>query len=126
MIILFNNIIYNYPYVVAIILILVGIYILVMERNLIRKIVGLNIMQSGIILFYVIIGKIKDGVPPVYSPTKGMEVYSNPTPHVLMLTAIVVGIATSSLAYSFIYIIYKRYNSIDEYEIVKINRSEEK
>ena len=116
----FNLIIINYPYIVSFLMVMIGFYILLIEKNLIKKVVGLNLLQGGIIVFYVLIGKIKDGVPPIYNKAL-KETYSNPIPHVLMLTAIVVGIATTSLACAFIYRIYKNYNTLDEQEIIAMN-----
>jgi multicomponent Na+:H+ antiporter subunit C len=120
----FSNILSNYPYIFALLMIMTGFYVLIIEKNLIKKVIGVNLIQGGIIIFYVIIGKIKDGVPPVANVDGITEVYSNPTPHVLMLTAIVVGVATTSLACALIFIIYKKYGTINETELLKINEAE--
>ncbi len=112
-----NILITNYPYLIAFLMFLVGFYILLIEKNLIKKIIGLNLVQGAVIVFYILIAKIDGGVAPIYNEG-AQEVYSNPLPHVLMLTAIVVGIATTSLACALIYRIYKDYGSINEDEII--------
>ena len=99
----FSNILSNYPYIFALIMIMTGFYVLIIEKNLIKKVIGVNLIQGGIIVFYVIIGKVRGGLPPIANVDGVAEVYSNPTPHVLMLTAIVVGVATTSLACALIF-----------------------
>lgn len=120
----FINIIYNYPYAISFILLVVGIFIIVNSKNLIMKIVGLNIFQSAVILFFIIIAKIDNAIPPVVTEHTTKQL-SNPTPHVLMLTAIVVSIATTALAYSIILIIYRQYHTINEDVITKHMNNEE-
>jgi multicomponent Na+:H+ antiporter subunit C len=115
-----NIAVQNYPYIVAFIMIMVGLYVLITNKNLIKKVLGLNLLQGGIIVFYIIIAKIDNALPPIYN-SKLQETYSNPLPHVLMLTAIVVGIATTSLACALMYRIYQNYGTLDESEIIKIN-----
>ncbi|MDR0484444.1 MAG: cation:proton antiporter subunit C [Alphaproteobacteria bacterium] len=120
------NILSNYPYIFAVAMIIIGIYILMIEKNLIKKVIGMNLMQGGIILFFVAISKIRGGIPPIYDIEKNQEViYSNPLPHVLMLTAIVVGVAVTAVACALIYIIYKNYGTINEAELSIINEKED-
>ncbi|MDR2008054.1 MAG: cation:proton antiporter subunit C [Alphaproteobacteria bacterium] len=121
----FSTILSNYPYIIAALMIVAGLYILMIEQNLIKKIIGMNIMQGGIIIFFVLIGKIRDGLPPVYNPNNPSELLSNPLPHVLMLTAIVVGIAVTAVACSLIYIVYRRYGTINERELAIINKQDD-
>jgi multicomponent Na+:H+ antiporter subunit C len=82
---------------------------------LIKKIVGLNIFQVSVFLFYISMGKIKGGTAPILAD--GIEIYSNPLPHVLILTAIVVGVATSALALALTVRIQDAYGTIEEDEI---------
>ena len=77
-----------------------------------------QIFQAGVILFYVTLGKVEDGTAPILTGKAG-EVYSNPVPHVLMLTAIVVGIATTALALALVVRLHEAYGSIEEDEIRK-------
>jgi multicomponent Na+:H+ antiporter subunit C len=96
-------------------LLMTGLYVVVAKGNLVKKVIGLNIFQVGVIMFYVSMGKIAGGSAPIAA--EGVEVYSNPLPHVLMLTAIVVGVATTALALSFVVRIHEDYGTIEEDEI---------
>ena len=102
-------------YILDISLFIIGLLIIVRETNLIKKVIGLNIFQASVFIFYLIISKVDDGVPPII--TEGYKIYSNPLPHVLILTAIVVGIATTSLALALIIKIKKEYKKIEEDEL---------
>lgn len=105
-----------YNYWMVIVLLMLGLYVLMAERNLVKKIIGLNIFQVAVIMFYITIGKIRGGTAPIYvdDPTAA---YSSPVPHVLMLTAIVVGIATTALALALVVRIHEEFDSIEEDEI---------
>ena len=83
-------------YWIFIFLMMVGFYVLISHGNLVKKIVGLNIFQTSVFIFYISMGKIRGGTAPLLM--EGDVVYSNPLPHVLILTAIVVGVATTALA----------------------------
>ena len=114
-------------YWLFIILMMTGLYIVVARSNLVKKLVGLNIFQVSVFMFYISIGKITGGTAPIFpSTTQGKLkvdpeiVYSNPLPHVLILTAIVVGIATTSLALALIVRIREEYNTIDEAGLAEI------
>ncbi len=102
-------------YWLFIILMMTGFYIVVSRGNLIKKIIGLNLFQTSVFLFYISIGKVSGGTAPIL-PMKlkvdDFSVYSNPLPHVLILTAIVVGVATTALGLSLIIRIKEAYNSI--------------
>ena len=102
-------------YWIFIFLMMVGFYILISRGNLIKKIVGLNIFQTSVFILYISMGKIQGGTAPIL--TEGDVVYSNPLPHVLILTAIVVGIATTAVGLSLIVRIYEAYGTIEEDEI---------
>ena len=105
-----------YNYWMVIVLLMAGLYVLMSKHNLVKKIIGLNIFQAGVILFYVTLAKVEGGTAPVLTGESG-EVYSNPVPHVLMLTAIVVGIATTALALALVVRLHEAYGSIEEDEI---------
>ena len=104
---------FNYWVVIA--LMMVSLYIIIAQSNLIKKIIGLNIFQTSIFIFYISVGKIEGGSAPILDDA--VSVYSNPLPHVLILTAIVVGIATTALALSLIVRIKEAYDTIEENEI---------
>ncbi len=99
----------------AVVLLMTGLYIVMTRGNLIKKVVGLNIVQTAVFLLYISIGYVEDGTAPIV--LEGAARYSNPLPHVLILTAIVVSVATTSLALALIVRIREAYGSIEEDEI---------
>jgi len=118
-----------FNYWAVIVLMMVGFYTLIARGNLIKKLIGLNIFQTSVIMMYISFGKIAGGTAPILIETEHGEgaaegaeaaagiVYSNPIPHVLMLTAIVVGVATLALGLSFVVRIKEEYGTIEEDEI---------
>jgi multicomponent Na+:H+ antiporter subunit C len=108
-----------FNYVIVIVLMMVGFYILISQGNLVKKVVGLNLFQTSVIIFYVSTAKIVGGTAPILvgdSQASGI-LYSNPLPHVLMLTAIVVGVATMSLAFALVVRVQEAYGTIEDDEI---------
>ena len=105
-------------FVLDIVLLLIGLFIIIRETNLIKKVIGLNIFQASVFIFYLIISKVENGIPPILIGADA--IYSNPLPHVLILTAIVVGIATTSLALALIVRIKKKHKTIEEDELDEI------
>jgi multicomponent Na+:H+ antiporter subunit C len=116
----------HYSYVLTIALICVGLYGVMFKRNLVKKAIGLSILQAAIVLFWVSIATKWDATKwsatvPVRDPsipTEEVANYMNPLPHTLMLTAIVVGVATLGVGFALMILIYKRYESLDEQEIL--------
>ena len=104
-----------FNYWVVIVLMMMGFYIVIAQHNLVKKIVGLNIFQVSVFLFYISMSKVKGGTAPILG--EGIEIYSNPLPHVLILTAIVVGVATTALGLALAVRIHNAYGSIEEDEI---------
>ena len=105
------------------VLMMTGLYIVVAKGNLIKKIVGLNLFQTAVFMFYISLGKVTGGTAPIFPVDMEIDptvVYSNPLPHVLILTAIVVRIATTSLGLALIVRIREEYDTIEEDEILKI------
>jgi multicomponent Na+:H+ antiporter subunit C len=90
--------------------------------NLIKKIIGLSLFQTSIFFLYITMGKVTGGSAPIF--TDGVEVYSNPLPHVLILTAIVVGVATTAVALALIVRIHENFGTIEEDEIKTIEQLE--
>ena len=117
-----------YNYWAVIILMMGGFYIMIARHNLIKKIIGLSIFQTGIFYFYISLGKIDGGTAPIIVndiATGGNPViYSNPLPHVLILTAIVVGVATMAVGLALIVRIHEYYGSIEEDEIKVMENKE--
>ena len=122
------NFIYGHlPYWLFIILMLSGLFIVVSRGNLIKKIVGLNIFQTSVFMFYISIGKLKGGTAPILldkSVNDSAVIYSNPLPHVLILTAIVVGIATTALGLALIIKIREEYDTVEEDDIQKMDQKD--
>ena len=113
-----------FNYWVVIFLMMTGFYLVIAQGNLIKKVVGLNVFQVSVFVFYISMSKIEGGTAPILAD--GIEVYSNPLPHVLILTAIVVGVATTSLALALIVRINKAYGTIEEDEILALEREQER
>jgi len=109
------NVIENINYWIAVSLLITGVYIVIARGNLVKKLVGLSIFQTSVYLIYISPGKILGGTAPIIAP--GFTVYSNPLPHVLILTAIVVGVATLALGLAIVVRINEAYGTIEEDEI---------
>ena len=122
------NFIYGHlPYWLFIILMLSGLFIVVSRGNLIKKIVGLNIFQTSVFMFYISIGKMKGGTAPILldkTANISAVIYSNPLPHVLILTAIVVGIATTALGLALIIKIREEYDTVEEDDIQTMDQKD--
>jgi len=127
-----STVVANYNYWIYIILMMIGLYAIIAKNNLVKKIVGMNIFQTAIILFYVSIGAKKGATIPIlehghnghgYNVVHAID-YVNPLPHVLMLTAIVVGVATLGVALALAIRVYNRYNTLEEDEILAQIREE--
>jgi multicomponent Na+:H+ antiporter subunit C len=113
-------------YWVIIVLMMIGLYVVIARDALVKKVMGLNIFQVSVILFYVSMGKVDGGTAPIIPEGNPQGViYSNPVPHVLMLTAIVVGIATTALALALVVRIKESYGTIEEDEILRADQQEE-
>lgn len=104
-----------YNYWIVIVLMMTGFYVVIARDNLIKKLIGLNIFQTSVFILYITMGKVEGGTAPIVA--KGALIYSNPLPHVLILTAIVVGVATTALGLALVVRIREAYGSIEEKEI---------
>lgn len=137
---MFSVLFEQYNYAVVIILMMTGLYVVFASRNLIKKLVGLSIFQTSVFLLYITIGKVAGGQPPIvvdshgddhasldpvlvaaggekaagYAASHSEVLYSNPLPHVLILTAIVVGVATLAIGLSLVVRIREVYGTIEE------------
>ncbi len=116
----------HWIYWAVVVLMMVGLYTVISRNNLVKKIMGLNLFQVSVIMFYISMGKVRGGTAPIV-PTHGGEdiVYSNPLPHVLMLTAIVVGVAVTALGLALVVRIQEAYGTVEEDEIVELDRNRE-
>ena len=97
-------------------LMMIGLFLVIGRKNFLKKIVGLAIFQTSVFLLYITFGKIKGGTPPILNESID-TIYSNPLPHVLILTAIVVGVATTALGLSLVLRINSEYGSIEEDDV---------
>ena len=104
-------------YLIVILLMMIGLFIVISHQNLVKKLVGLSIFQTSVFLFYITLGRVSGGTAPILT-TAPDTVYSNPLAHVLILTAIVVGVATLALGLALILRINDAFGSIEEDEIL--------
>lgn len=110
-----DDIVSHHNYFATIILMLAGLYIVIASGNMIKKLAGLSLFQTSVYLLYLSPAKIVGGTAPILDDR--FQLYSNPLPHVLILTAIVVGISTISLGLAIVVRIYEVYGTIEEDEI---------
>ncbi|MFQ5545190.1 MAG: cation:proton antiporter subunit C [Acidiferrobacterales bacterium] len=110
-----------YNYWIVIFLMMAGFYVVISRGNLVKKIVGLNLFQTAVFILYISMSKVQGGTPPIIAA--GLSVYSNPLPHVLILTAIVVGVATIALGLALVVRINEAYGSVEEDDIQRRDKS---
>lgn len=103
-----------YNYWIVVFLMMAGFYTVISASNLVKKVVGLNIFQTSVFMLYITMGKVSGGTAPILA--EGVTQYSNPLPHVLILTAIVVGVATTAVGLSLIVRIKRAYGTVEENE----------
>ena len=113
----------HYSYWVTMFLMITGLYIVIARGNLVKKLIGLGIFQTSVYLLYIAPGKLIGGTAPIVAAS--FSTYSNPLPHVLILTAIVVGVATLALGLAIVVRIREAYDSIEEDEILEKDQAGE-
>jgi multicomponent Na+:H+ antiporter subunit C len=113
----------HYGYWIAVFLMIVGLYITIAPGNLVKKLIGLGIFQTSVYLLYIAPAKLIGGTAPIIS--EAFKTYSNPLPHVLILTAIVVGVATLALGLAIVVRVREAYGTIEEDEILELDRAAE-
>ena len=105
----------KWNYVIVVVLMMIGLFIVMSRQNLIKKIIGLSLFQTAMFLFYISLAKVAGGTAPIIDKSLGYDaLYSNPLPHVLILTAIVVGVATTALGLALVLRIHSAFGSIEE------------
>ena len=107
----------SWNYIIVVILMMTGLFIVISRTNLVKKMVGLSIFQTSVFLFYISLGKIAEGTAPILTGDPA-SIYSNPLPHVLILTAIVVGVATTALGLALVLRINEAFGSIEEDDVI--------
>ena len=110
-----------YNYWVVIFLMMTGFYVVIESGNLVKKIIGLNLFQASVFILYISMGKVSGGAAPILRET--IQTYSNPLPHVLILTAIVVGVATTALGLALVVRIKEAYGTAEEDDIHRQDES---
>ena len=111
-----------YHYWVFAVLLMIGFYAVIAKLNLIKKLIGLSLFQAAVFLLYISMGKVEGGTAPIFIDGAADQLYSNPLPQVLILTAIVVGISTLALGLGIVVRIQEEYGTIEEHEIQEIDR----
>jgi multicomponent Na+:H+ antiporter subunit C len=112
----------HYNYVITIFLMVAGLYIVVARSNLVKKLIGLSVFQTSVYLLYLGPAKILGGTAPILSPE--FSLYTNPLPHVLILTAIVVGVGTLALGLALVVRINEAYGTVEEDKIFEQSKEE--
>ena len=116
----------HFNYWVVIFLMMIGMYTVISRGHLLKKVIGLNIFQTSVFILYISIGYIEGGTVPIVAGqvvgNAGDVVYANPLPHVLILTAIVVGVSTTALALALIIRIRDAYGTLEENDILKLDQ----
>lgn len=107
-----------YNYWIVIVLMMTGFYTLITRGHLIKKLIGLYVFQVSVFMLYITMGKVEEGTAPILDAAR--TTYSNPLPHVLILTAIVVGVATTAVGLALVVRIYESYGTLNEEEIHRI------
>ena len=119
-------VLHHFNYWVVIFLMMIGMYTVISRGHLLKKVIGLNIFQTSVFILYISIGYIEGGTVPIVAGqvvgNTGDVVYANPLPHVLILTAIVVGVSTTALALALIIRIRDAYGTLEENDILKLDQ----
>jgi len=111
--------IYNIPFIAVAALILIGLYTVIFKRNLIKIVIGITLIESGVNLFLITLGFRKDSVAPIFTSNPDVsQTMSLPVPQALTLTSIVIGVAVLALMLSFIVYIYRHYKTLDVRKVV--------
>jgi multicomponent Na+:H+ antiporter subunit C len=115
--------IFNLPFIAVVCLVLIGLYALIFKRNLIKMVIGITLIESGVNLFLITLGYRKNSISPIYtSKPTGFNIMALPVPQALTLTSIVIGVAVLALMLSLVMYIYKHYGTLD---VRKVRRLKE-
>ena len=112
-----------FNYLIVVFLMMAGFYVVISQGNLVKKLVGLALFQTSVFILYISLGKVAGGSAPIFDTA--VIVYSNPLPHVLILTAIVVGVATTAVGLALIVRIHEAYGSVEEDEIHALDMADD-
>ncbi len=112
-----------YNYLIVVFLMMAGFYVVISQGNLVKKLVGLGLFQTSVFILYISMGNVIGGAAPIVA--EGVTVYSSPLPHVLILTAIVVGVATTAVGLSLAVRIHEAYGTVEEDDITAQDRADD-
>ncbi len=107
----------HWNFIVFVVLMMIGFYVVIASTHFVKKLIGLSTFQTAVFIFYITLGKVDNGTAPIVLEGAGPVLYSNPLPHVLILTAIVVGVATLAVGLALTIRIHEAYGSVDEEDI---------
>jgi multicomponent Na+:H+ antiporter subunit C len=110
----------NLPFIVAMLLVILGLYALLFKRNLIKMVIGVSLVETGVNLFLVTLGYRTGGIAPIYTYAPTAAVHVLPTPQALTLTSIVIGLATTALLLSFAIVVFRHYGTLDVTKIKEL------
>ena len=111
--------IYNIPFIAVALLVIIGLYAVIIKRNLIKIVIGITLIESGVNLFLITLGFRENSIAPIYTSSSGGRIMSLPVPQALTLTSIVIGVAVLALMLSLIIHIYRHYGTLDVRKIGK-------
>ncbi len=122
---LVNDILAHVNFIGAMALFVIGLYMVVTHSNLIKRIMGINIMGTAIFYFFIAVGNVEDGAPPLLDPDGNALTFINPLPSVLILTGIVVVVSITVYSLSLVVRIYETYGTIDQKEMAQIEAEDD-
>lgn len=117
------RLLHNYQYVAAMLLFCIGLYTIIVRRNIIKKLIGLNIMETAVFFFYISLGYLDGGIAPIRVGGADPSRMVNPIPQALILTGIVVAVSVTALALALVILLYRQYGTLD---VDRLFRDEEK
>jgi len=109
----------NLPFITVTTVIMLGLYAMIFRRNLIKVVIGLDLVESAVNLFLVSMGYVKGGIAPIYTNAPSTDMVL-PTPQALTLTSIVIGVATTAMLLSFCVVIYRHYHTLDTRKVRRL------
>lgn len=107
------RLLHNYQYVAAMLLFCIGLYTVIVRRNIIKKLIGLNIMETAVFFFYISLGYLNGGIAPIRVGGADPSRMVNPIPQALILTGIVVAVSVTALALALVILLYRQYGTLD-------------